>query len=102
MCIVSNVGDDWRQKKYPDWVPETIPPYKPAPQIDFDKLFKKPVTRDEFEALKKEMEELRELLIKAREIDVALGNADCEMEDKVALIKQLAKLVGVDMSAVFK
>jgi hypothetical protein len=47
------------------------------------------------------MEELRKLLVAAKDFDVVTGQPDCEVDDKVALIKRLAELVGVDMSDVF-
>jgi hypothetical protein len=103
MCIVSNVGDDWQKRKYPDWTPDpnTEPKQWPFPK-DFTPWKRAEPTREEFDELKKEMEELRKLLIEAKKKDEAAGTPDCEMEHKVFLIKELAKLVGVDMSEVFK
>ena len=102
MCIVSMIGDDWGRRvpeRYP-WVlprdvqiipswPSELPNIKPA------------VSREEFDALKKDVAALRELLLAAKKYDEATGQPDCEVDDKVTLIRQLAKLVGVDMSAVF-
>ena len=94
MCTVSNIGDQWRgtfPQRWPNIVPNTGGIQWP-PQV----------TREEIEALKREMQELRELLLAAKKYDAATGQPDCEMGEKVLLIKQIAKLVGVDVSDVFK
>lgn len=115
MCVVSAVGDDWTNrlpKDYPWIFPDVIPtpPYPrspPAPmsppQIafpevskqDFDKLKK------EVAALKKDVERMKKELEAAKKQDEAEGNPDCEMEEKVALLKKVAELVGVDLSDIW-
>jgi len=60
-----------------------------------------PPTREEFDELKRSVEALKELLLAAKEYDRKMGEPDCEMEDKVALIKKLAEVVGVDLSQIF-
>ncbi len=37
-----------------------------------------------------------------KDIDKELGQPDCEMDEKVNIIKALAKYLGVDMSEVFE
>jgi hypothetical protein len=95
--MVSNIGTGWGQtypQTYP-WVqPYVTDPLAPAPTPDT-------VGREEFEALRNEIRELRKLLIAAKEYDQATGDPDCEMDEKVALIKKVADLVGVDISDVF-
>jgi 3-dehydroquinate dehydratase len=58
-------------------------------------------SQEEIAKLRKEMEELKLLLLAAKRYDEQMGEPDCEMDDKVALIKKIAKLVGVDMKDVF-
>lgn len=98
MCVTSYVGDYYRDnlpEKHP-WVlpvdgtliPGTLPARSP--------------TQAEFDALKKEVEELKKLLLAAKRYDEETGERDCEMDAKIALIKEVAKLVGVDMDKVFK
>ncbi|VDM10415.1 unnamed protein product [Wuchereria bancrofti] len=58
-------------------------------------------TKQEFEQLKKEVEDMKKLLIRAKEYDEKTGQPDCEMEEKVALLKKVAELVGVDLSEIF-
>ena len=60
------------------------------------------VTRVEFEALKKEVEDMKELLKKAKIYDEKNGEPNCEMESKISKLKEIAELMGVDLSEVFK
>jgi hypothetical protein len=92
MCTTSAVSDDWLNRN-PQWPPIVYQP----PQITI------PLgpTREEFDALKKEMQELKELLKAAKKYDEATGQPDCEMEDKVKILTDLAKMVGIDLTEVF-
>lgn len=65
--------------------------FPPAPEV----------SRADFDALKREVEEMKKLLLRAKKYDEETGQPDCEMEDKVALLKKVAQLVGVDLSEVF-
>lgn len=58
-------------------------------------------TREELDALKREIQELKELLKAAKKYDEATGQRDCEMAQKIELLTKLASLVGVDLSDVF-
>lgn len=94
MCVVSNVGDYWRDK-----LPNTHPWISPNPNQPF--LYNQP-TREEFEQLKREIQELKLLLQAAMRYDEKTNQPHCEQEEKIALIKKLAEYVGVDLSDVFK
>ena len=87
MCAVSVVGDIYshrfRSHGWTDYNPPTE------------------VTRKEFLELQKEVREMKEILLKAKEYDKATGQPDCEVEDKIALLKKVAALVGVDLEEVF-
>ena len=87
MCTVSFVGDNW-QKGF-----EKRPYYQPE-QTNFNLSN---ISREEFDELKKEVTALKELLIAAKNFDEATGQPDCEVDEKVALIKAVAKAVGVDL-----
>lgn len=101
MCVVSAVSDPYRRPEmWPAW-PQTIPFPSPTVSPSTDALFYKEVTREEFNALKKQVEELKKLLEEARVRDIMEGNPDCEMEEKVFVIKKLAELVGVNLGDVF-
>lgn len=95
--MVSNIGDQWRDdfpKKWSQITPDDSaqPPNWPI-QLG--------VSQADFDALKKEVEELKKLLQAAAAFDKATGQPHCEMDEKVALIKAIAKMVGVDLGDVF-
>lgn len=106
MCTVSNIGDYWNRRwpaEYP-WIEPYETPFDPNSPM---KIKPGPITitgvsRQEFEALKKEVQELKELIKAAQKFDEATNQPHCEHEDKVALIKKIAELVGVDMTDVLK
>lgn len=96
MCVVSMLGDDWGRRFPKSW-PE-IPLTPDRPLINLDNY----ITKEEFNKLKNEVEELKKLLLAAKEYDKATGQPNCEMDEKVALIKKIAEAVGVNVDAVFK
>ena len=90
MCTVSAISNEWIYRN-----PSIIPaPYPVHTYTDSP-------TRAEFDALKKDMEELKKLLLAAKQYDESTGQPDCEMEDKVKIITEIAKMVGVDLKDVF-
>ena len=103
MCVVSLIGDHYNDK----W--KTNPFLNPPPNINpnqntsgiinysFDL-----VTKSEFEALRKEVLEMKELLKRAVEYDKKNNQPHCEMDEKVALLKKIAELVGVSLDDIFK
>ncbi len=100
MCAVSAVGDDWT-RKLPGIIPHA--PYEPwtdrLPAKPFQ--YQPPVSREEFDRLKEMVEQMHKELQAARKQDIENGEPDCEMEDKVVLLKSIAKAFGVDLSDVF-
>ena len=91
MCMVSNIGDGWAEK-FPHQWPNINPPYTQPSDI----------SRQEFDALRREVQELKKLLEAAKKFDEVTGQPDCAMEQKVKLIKEVAKLVGVDLGKVLE
>lgn len=98
MCVVSMVGD-YYQQSLPQKYPETyerlligvgVTTYPTGP------------SRDEFNELRREVLEMKELLKRAKAYDEKNGEPDCEMEEKVALLKKFAELVGVELDEIFK
>ena len=89
MCVVSMVGDHYNEK----W-------NKP----DYSQIFNNlgNITRQEFDALKKEVEEMKELLKRAKIYDEVNNEPNCEMENKVATLRKIAELFGVDLDEIFK
>lgn len=94
MCAVSMVGDFYGDKwKQHPWYVE------PVTQVSYNLS---EISRAEFDALKKEVEDMRQLLLRAKAYDEKTGQPDCEIESKVALLKEVAKAVGVSLDEVFK
>lgn len=94
MCVVSNVGDYYRDRS--PWIQPWINPQSPVYTP-----FKDTVSREEFDRLKKELEELKKVIKAAKVFDEATGQPDCELDDKVAVIKKAAELLGVDLEDIF-
>lgn len=89
MCTVSMIGDHFNEK----W---KQPPYQ---QI-FTNI--PDVSRAEFEALKKEVEEMKALLKRAKEYDEKNNEPNCEIEEKMAMLRKFADAVGIDLDDVIK
>jgi len=60
------------------------------------------ISREEFNTLKKEVEEMKQLLIKAKIYDEKNNEPNCEIENKIATLKKIAELMGVNLNDVFK
>ena len=88
MCVISMIGDHYRDQ----WQQQ---PFTTTP---FDWL--NMVPRAEFDALKREVEQMKALLIKAKIYDEAHGEPECELAEKVALLRKVAELVGVSLDDV--
>jgi hypothetical protein len=54
-------------------------------------------SKADFDALKRDVEEMKQLLKRAIEYDKRTGQPDCESADKVAFIRKIADLAGVDL-----
>lgn len=99
MCVVSMVGDYYDDKWREPW---KINQPKPISVEDIVKLSITPsITREEFDSLRKEVLEMKELLKRAVEYDKRNNEPNCEMEEKVALLKKVAEYVGVTLEDVF-
>lgn len=101
MCVVSMIGDHYRDKWADIWpgikVPDSVEypgkgvqPFNPIPVI----------SRDEFDALKKDVEEMKALLKRAKEYDERNNEPDCKIEEKMALLRKVARMVGIDLDDV--
>lgn len=94
MCAVSMIADHYRDK----WQQQS---WYPQQGTGLGGLYQAlAISRHEFDALKREVEDLKALLQRAKEYDAKNGEPDCEMADKVAILRAVAKLVGVDLGNV--
>ena len=94
MCVVSMVMDHYNDKfkeRYNQYY--TYPVY-----IDPNIYVKK----EDFEELKKDFEEMKNLLKRAHEYDINNNQPDCHNDEKVAMLKQFAKALGLDVKDIFK
>lgn len=87
MCVVSNIGDNFRTT-----IPQVYPWVVTNPNAP---------SREEFESLKKTVEKMKKQLEAAKKQDIEEGNPNCEMEEKVEFLRRCAKIVGVDLGNVF-
>lgn len=99
MCTVSMVADHYKDNFLIRWPQQQPDPFHPLTTATFTIP---PVSREEFNALKAEVEDMKKLLLRAKDYDERNGEPHCEIEEKVALLKKVAKLVGVDLDEVFK
>ena len=101
MCTVSMVGDDW-SRRIPQAYPWVQPAINPTSTVYAGQTVQFAyVSQYEFDKLKSEVESLKQLLIAAKKYDDETGQPDCEVDEKVELIRRIAQLVGVDISSVF-
>jgi hypothetical protein len=97
MCVVSMIMDDYWKRNKDDsqrHIQPTIYPYSPSPSS----LPIPTISREEFDELKRDIKELKKLILAAKKYDEATGQPDCEQAEKMALLRKLAELVGVDLS----
>lgn len=101
MCVVSMVGDHYHDK-WKEYIPMPWDPgdsRRPArgggvviPTIN--------VSREEFYRLKRDVEVMKALLKRAKEYDERNGEPDCEIDEKMATLRKVAELVGVNLDDV--
>lgn len=91
MCVSSMIGDYYADKWRHNF-PWVLPGSVPASEV--------PVSRFEFEALKRDVEEMKVLLARAIKYDQEHNEPACETESKMDLLRRIAKVVGVDLDDV--
>lgn len=103
MCVVSMIGDHYGEKWEP-WkkaggvAPNSFPPF---PSTYPTQLAPSPLpTRADFDRLREEVKEMKELLKKAIEYDRKNNEPHCEQEDKMRFLRQVAESVGVNLDDV--
>jgi hypothetical protein len=102
MCVVSNIGDTYRDSGGWPWQP-TIP--SPPPECvptsfkrAWDEHIKQAAETAEIDSLKKRVLALEELLRKGKEFDAETGQPDCELDEKKEALKKVAKELGVEIN----
>lgn len=103
MCVYSMIGDHYTDKfKYdPDW--EKWFKQLPVQTIPADVIVDLTgITRQEFDNLKKQVEDMKRLLERALKYDEENKEPRCETDAKVALLKKVAEAFGVDLTEILK
>jgi hypothetical protein len=88
------IGDhyqDWWPRKYPNAFPPNQHPFWPIIQE---------VTREEFDSLKRDVEEMKALLKRAVKYDEDNNEPHCEIEEKMDLLRKIAEAVGINLDDV--
>jgi hypothetical protein len=98
MCAYSMIADyyhdKWREQTfYPHILPQS-PLSIPMPAVSPTLQRSPPITRDEFDALKADIGEMKQLLKRAMKYDIDNGEPHCESAEKVAVLRRAAALVG--------
>lgn len=93
MCSYSMVGDFYGDKFKPFIVPQPAPVINPAPLVVN-------VPPADYEQLKRDVADMKELLKRAKKYDEEHGEPDCQMEEKIKILKAVAKFIGVDLTDV--
>lgn len=97
MCVVSMVGDHYRDV----WTDPNRNGWHTGPSVpNMPIILPSPISREEFDALKKEVLEMKALLKRAKEYDERNNEPECEVDEKMDLLRKVAKLVGIDLDDV--
>lgn len=96
MCIYSAIGDYYDknfQDNWPDIYRTVTQDSDAVTKADLEKL----ATKEDIARIEKTLVSIRELLKAAIKFDDETDQAHCENEDKVALLRKLGDVLGVDM-----
>ena len=100
MCVVSAMGDHYKKNFEDQDLAKRLNDYQQI--ISGTISVPNPVTRQEFEELKKQVLEMKEILKVAAAYDARNNEPHCEMDEKVELLKKVAAAVGVSLDDIFK
>ena len=103
MCAVSAMIDNWKTNALPEFpfqvMPQAVPPYRTPNAFEVRGVGN--VSREEFEKLKQDFEAFKALLLAAKEYDKTTNQPNCEVEEKVLLVRKVADMLGVNVDEVF-
>lgn len=105
MCVMSMVSD-YEIDKWRQWASPVSPPNTTTPiviqngdpkklEIQIENLNKN------FEELRKDFLDFKKLILKAIDYDERNNEPECEVEDKVRLIKEIAGRLNIDVSDIW-
>ena len=99
MCVVSMIGDHYTQR-----FAQQYPQPSGMGGTGTSNIFQIPaptITREEFLELRKDVLEMKELLLRAKKYDEENSQPHCEQEEKIALLRRMAEQVKVSLDEVF-
>lgn len=96
MCVYSMIGDHYNDK-WRERYPQVFPTTGTDSTVNINYIS---VSREEFDELKRDVAEMKELLKRAKIYDEEHGQPDCQVEEKIALLRKIAELVGIDLEDV--
>lgn len=108
MCVVSFIGSHYQDKwspYFPYPVQRTFPNQQSIPldPLGPARVIPPPSpSKLDFDNLKNEVEEMKELLRKAKIYDEQNNEPNCEIESKMIFLREIADMVGVDLDDVLK
>lgn len=98
MCVYSAIGD-YARDNWGRRFPYIEPWVYPGPNTIYNPPVPAP-TQEQFDELTREVKALKELLKAAKIYDDLTHQPDCETAEKIELIRNVAKFVGVDLEDV--
>lgn len=108
MCVMSMIGDHYRDRwrdrfREQEWWPN-VPMWPPGPAMPMPVTLPQPspITRQQFDDLKREVMEMKELLKRAKKYDEDNNQRDCEVDEKMDLLRKIAAMVGISLDDVIK
>lgn len=109
MCVVSMVGDhfghEWRKITQPgdstlEWI-KGLPNTNPDPSY-WQPHLSAPISHEQFNRLKTQVESMKALLRLAVDYDKRTGQPGCEIEEKIARLRQVAEAFKINLDELLK
>jgi hypothetical protein len=110
--IVDHYGEKWRKiiseppyapsvpfpNPQPLKLPDILPPLPEQGSGDQSRPSENnPVTQEDLDKIRRDIQDLKDLLKRAKEYDEKTGQPDCELDEKKRRLKEIADMVGVDI-----
>ena len=95
MCVVSMVIDNYRDRQWPDYTRTTS-------DTRFVMTDHSLATKADIRDLKRHLIELKELIVAAKKYDDATGQPECEVDEKVDFMFEVADRLGISMDDVLE
>ena len=110
MCVVSMIMDHYDHKWRPyypgapidpePWKRPWERPYEPVPPLP--PIPKPQVTPEDIEDIRRDLEEMKKLIKRAKKYDRENNEPDCESDDKIERLRKIADAVGIDFDEIIK